>query len=264
MRINTTRQALGDGATVVGTQIQQFRSTEVARVFGAAGADFVWIDAEHGPFDQESIQDLVRAASEAGVTPVVRVGEFAYSLVARALDSGAQGIILPRATNLDELRTALSWTRFPPDGVRGFGLSGPHTGYATAGFAEIIAHHNANTMVIAQIENAWAIEYCEEIVQLPFIDVIMIGPADLSISLGIPGQITNPAFISAVERVIAACQTYGVAPGIHLRDAVAARDWIARGMRFVSASNEHALLLDRARETMSALKSLAGRDPAAP
>ncbi|MFN8059241.1 MAG: aldolase/citrate lyase family protein [Vicinamibacterales bacterium] len=259
MRPNTTKQTLKAGGTSIGTQIQQMTTVEAARILGVAGAEFVWIDAEHGPYHQESVHALIHALADAGATPIVRVGEYAYSLVSRALDSGAQGIILPRARDLAELREALSWTRFPPEGARGYGLGGPHVGYAKAGFPEIIAHANAHTMVIVQIENEWAVEHCDDLLELPFIDVALVGPADLSISMGIPGEVTHPRFVAAVERVIAACERRGVAPGIHLRSPAAAPDWMARGMRFVSAGAEHVFMLERATEAMTGLKQLAAK-----
>ncbi len=242
------------GGTAVGTQIQHLDSPELGRLLAAAGFDFVWVDAEHGPFDQQSIERLVRAIGATGATPIVRVGEFSYSLVARALDAGAQGIILPRANDVARLREALSWTRFPPDGIRGYGLGGPHLEYEKASLPEVIAHRNAHTLVIVQFENQWAIDHADELLQLPFVDVALIGPADLSISLGIPGEFDNPTLVAHVDRLIAACQRHGVAPGIHMRAAATARKWLHRGMRFVSAGSEHIFLLEKAAETVASLR----------
>jgi 2-dehydro-3-deoxyglucarate aldolase/4-hydroxy-2-oxoheptanedioate aldolase len=219
----------------------------------AAGFDFVWVDGEHGPFDQQGIERLVRAIAAAGATPIVRVGEFSYTLVARALDAGAQGIILPRANDVAKLRDALSWTRFPPDGIRGYGLGGPHLEYEKASLPDVIAHRNAHTMVIVQFENSWAIDHADELLQLPFVDVALIGPADLSISLGVPGEFDHPTMVAEIDRLIAACQRHGVAPGIHMRAAAAAKKWLERGMRFVSAGSEHIFLLEKATETVAAL-----------
>ena len=254
MRPNTTKERLKAGGIVLGTQIQQMRSIEPARIFAAAGFDFVWIDGEHGPFDQESVNDLVRAVGDAGMTPIVRVGEFSYSLVARALDAGAQGIVLPRAADVERLREALSWTRFPPDGVRGYGLGGAHLDYQQVSVPDVIAHRNAHTLTVVQFESAWAIDHCDELLSLRFVDVALVGPADLSISLGVPGVFDHPTLVSTVERLIAACQRHGVAPGIHLRAAAAAKAWIARGMRFVSVGSEHIFLLERASETVASLR----------
>lgn len=254
MRPNTTKQTLKAGGTVIGTQVQQLRSPESGRILGAAGADFVWVDGEHGPFDQETTHDLVRAIALGGATPIVRVAEYSYSLVARALDSGAQGIIFPRAMSLGGVREALSWTRFPPVGVRGYGLGAPHLEYEKLTFPEVIAHANEHTLNIVQFEHPWAIDHAAELLALDNLDVVLVGPADLSIALGVPGEFTHPTLVAAIERVIAACRTAGVAPGIHVRSAALAADWITRGMRFVSVGAEHVFMLERATEALQALK----------
>lgn len=254
MRPNTTKAQLKAGEIVIGTQIQQIVSTEPARIFAAAGFDFVWIDGEHGPFGQEAIQTLVRAIAEAGPTPIVRVAEFSYSLVARALDCGTQGIILPRASDVERLREALSWTRFPPEGVRGYGLGGAHVNYEKVSVAEVIAHRNQHTLTVVQFESAWAIDHADDLLRLPFVDVALIGPADLSISLGVPGQFDHPTLVASIERLIAACQRNRVAPGIHLRAAAAAKAWIDRGMRFVSVGSEHIFMLEKAAEVVASLR----------
>lgn len=197
---------------------------------------------------------LVRAIAEAGPTSIVRVAEFSYSLVARALDCGTQGIILPRVGDVERLREALSWTRFPPEGVRGYGLGAAHVNYEKVSVADVIAHRNEHTLTIVQFESEWAIDHADDLLRLPFVDVALVGPADLSISLGVPGVFDHPKLVSSVERLIAACQRNGVAPGIHLRAAAAAKAWIDRGMRFVSVGSEAIFMLEKAAEVVASLR----------
>ncbi|MBZ5582328.1 MAG: aldolase [Acidobacteriia bacterium] len=188
MRVNHTRERLDRGETVFGCGLQAYRSAEVPRAFAAAGFDYVFIDMEHGAFDLETVQDMVAASVTSGITPIVRVGELLYSLVARLLDAGAQGIILPRVEDPAILAEALSWMRFPPAGKRGYGVSGGMIDFEPRTFAEIIEHLNRNTLAVAQIETAAAVERADELLSVPGLDVVMVGPADLSISLGVPGQ----------------------------------------------------------------------------
>jgi 2-keto-3-deoxy-L-rhamnonate aldolase RhmA len=122
MRINNTLQQLRRGETVFGCAIQSYRSPEVTRVFAAAGFDYVFIDMEHGAFDFETVHEMIVASNQAGITPVVRVGELLYSLVSRLLDTGAQGIVLPRVEDPNRLAEALTWMKYPPHGVRGYGI----------------------------------------------------------------------------------------------------------------------------------------------
>jgi 2-keto-3-deoxy-L-rhamnonate aldolase RhmA len=255
MRLNLTREKLSKGATVYGCGLQVFRSAEIARTFAAAGFDYVFIDMEHGTFNLETAHDMIKAALDTGITPIVRVGELAYSLVSRLLDGGAQGIILPRVEDPRILEEALSWMRFPPVGKRGYGVNQTMVDYEAHTFPEIIEHQNLNTLAVVQFETVTAMQRADELLSVPGMNVAMIGPADLSISLGIPGQFDHPLLISTVEKLIAQCNTHGVVPGIQTRSVAMSKAWAARGMRFVGTSGEHALLLEKARETLAALRS---------
>src|ERR1019366_1510345 len=152
MRINTVKQALKEGKTKVGCSTAMLRSPEGPRILAAAGLNWTYLDSEHGAFDLETLQDLIRAANDAGLCPIVRVADMQYALVARALDCGAQGILFPRVESPEVLAQAVSWTKFPPAGVRGFGLAPTHIGYERATIPQMIEHMNENIMVVLQIE----------------------------------------------------------------------------------------------------------------
>jgi 2-keto-3-deoxy-L-rhamnonate aldolase RhmA len=255
MRINTVKQALAEGKVQLGTGFWQFRSPEVAKLFAAAGFQWTFIDTEHGNFDLETIQDIARVATLAGLCPIVRVADLQYSLVARALDCGAQGIIFPRVESPELLERAVSWTKFPPVGVRGYGLAHPQLEYEAAPFGDVIAHMNANSMVVLQIETKRALEAREELLAVPGIDAVMIGPADLSISLGVPGEFQHPTMVEAMEAIRDTCNRRGIAPGTQTRSPQLARFWKERGMRFLGCSNETAMLFDRAVEIVKSISA---------
>lgn len=253
MRSNRTLARLRANQTVFGCALQQYRSAEIPRLFAAAGFDYVFIDMEHGIFDIETVQDMIAAAVAAGITPIVRVGELLYSLVARVLDAGAQGVIFPRVESPSLLQEALAWTRFPPAGKRGYGVMAAMVDYEPAAFETIIERLNANTMTVVQFETRAAMERADELLAVGF-DVAMVGPADLSISLGVPGQFESPVLVDTVLRFMEKCAGHGVAPGIQTRSVAQARFWAERGMRFVGASGEHGLLLEKAREAVAELR----------
>ena len=254
MRVNLTREQLAKGETVYGCGLQVYRAPEIVRCFAAAGFDYVFIDQEHGSFNLETVHDMITACKTADITPIVRVGEVQYTLCARLLDQGAQGIILPRVEDPKVLEEALSWFRFPPMGKRGFGINPTLIEYEAHTMPDIIAHQNEETLAIVQIETVRAVESCDELLSLPGLDVIMIGPADLSISLGIPGQFDNPKMIETVEKVIAACHRHNVVPGIQTRSVAMAKSWADRGMRFVGVAAEHVLLLEKCKEALATLR----------
>ena len=262
MRVNQTREKLSRGETVIGCGLQCYRSPEIARTFAAAGFDYVFIDMEHGSFDLETVQDMIAASNGSGITPIVRVGELLYSLVARLLDSGAQGIILPRVENPKVLEEALSWMRFPPMGKRGYGVNPTMIGYEARSFKEIIEHQNLNTLGVVQFETRLAMERADELLSLSGLDIAMVGPADLSIALGIPGEFDHPLLVSTVEKLIEKCNQHGVVPGIQTRSVAMAKAWIERGMRFVGAAAENGLLLEKSKEAVGVLRTVKAAQPA--
>ena len=255
MRENSVKQALKAGGTQIGCGFTQLRSVEAIRAIAAAGFNWIFIDAEHGPFDHSMVQDLTKAAAHAGLTPLVRVADLQYALVARALDCNAQGIVFPRVESPELLAKAISWTKFPPDGVRGFGLGPWFFDYEKLSIADGAKFLNDNVMVVLQIETQTAVDRREELLAVPGIDAVMIGPVDLSISLGCPGDFENPKMIDVMEKVRDTAIKHGIAPGAHVRNIALAQFWKKRGMRFVGCGNETAFLLEKATEIAAALQS---------
>jgi 2-dehydro-3-deoxyglucarate aldolase/4-hydroxy-2-oxoheptanedioate aldolase len=254
MKSNSVKQALAEGRLQLGCGFWQLRSPEIARILKAAGFDWAFLDTEHGGFDLESVQDICRVANLAGLCPVVRVGDLKYTLVARALDCGAQGIIFPRVESVELLEQAISWTRFPPLGIRGYGLTNQQANYETATMPQIMEHMNANTLVVIQIETRRAVEMREELLAVPGIDAVMIGPADLSISLGVPGEFQHPLMVEAMTMVRDTCLRRGIAAGTQTRTTELAKFWKERGLTFLGCSNETTMLLDRATQITKELK----------
>ncbi len=238
----------------LGTGFGQLRSPEIARILAAAGFEWAFIDTEHGGFDLETVQDICRVSLLAGLSPIVRVGDLQYPMVARSLDCGAQGIIFPRVESPELLAQAVSWTKFPPLGMRGYGLTAVQIDYEPLNFSQVIEHVNANTMVVLQIETKKALEGREELLSVPGIDAVMIGPADLSISLGVPGEFQHPKMVEAMEAVRDSCTRRGIAPGTQTRTASLANFWKERGMLFLGCSNETGMLYERALELAKQIK----------
>jgi len=253
MRVNTVKQALAEGKLQLGCGFGTIRSGEVCRILAAAGFHWSFIDTEHGGFDIETVQDICRAANTAGLAPIVRVADLQYALIARALDCGAQGIVFPRVEDPELLAKAISWTRFPPLGIRGFGLTPSSIDYEKASIPQIIEHMNANTMVVLQIETKLAFDRREELLSVTGIDAVMIGPADLSISLGVPGEFDHPKMIETCEAIRDCCLKHGIAPGTHTRTPALAKLWKARGMKFLGCNSDTGMLLAGATETANSI-----------
>ncbi|HEY3738312.1 MAG TPA: aldolase/citrate lyase family protein [Bryobacteraceae bacterium] len=246
MRINPVKKALGEGRLQLGTNFGHFRSVEVPRILTTAGFHWAFIDCEHGVFDIETVYDLCRASIVSGLSPVVRVASLEYDLIARALDCGAEGVIFPRVESVELLEQAVSWTKFPPMGVRGYGLSGVHLNYAKASIGEAITHLNRETMVVLQIETVKAFEMRDELLSVKGVDTVMVGPADLSISLGVPGDFQHPKMVETMEKIVESCVAHGIHPGTQTRTIGLAKFWKERGMKFLGCSSDIVMMLESA------------------
>jgi 2-keto-3-deoxy-L-rhamnonate aldolase RhmA len=252
---NLVRARLAEGRTVVGTMLVELRQPAVMTLLASAGLDFVLIDTEHGPFSIESIAELSRAARDAGITPIVRVPELSYAHITQPLDAGAQGIMLPRVTAPEQVELCLACMKYAPQGRRGTVLARGHTRFRGGSLTETLAGMNRETFLVIQIETAEAVERLDELLAVPGVDAALIGPTDLSVALGVAGQMDHPTLLAAIERTMVACGTHGVLPAIHTNDVAMTAAWARRGMRLVSINSEVGLLLAGVRAAVTAIRS---------
>lgn len=231
MRENALQAKLHSGATVIGTMISELPCPEVVRAVARAGFDFVVVDNEHGPITLDRDLELYREAKAAGLPMLVRVPDARYDLIARTLDAGADGIMVPRVETAEAARVAVDAAKYPPVGHRGCGQRPVYTEQAAVPLKEYIEHLNRNTTVMLQIESQTALDNLAEIVGTPGVDIALIGPADLSISLGVPGDLASPQMQAAIRRVAEVSNAAGVAGGIHWADAAVLRQAHEAGMR---------------------------------
>jgi len=251
---NRLRQRIAEGRLAVGTMLVEVRQPSVMTLLAHAGLDFVIIDNEHGPFSVETIADLSRAARSAGLTPIVRIPELTYAHVTQSLDGGAQGIMLPRVTEAAQVATCVQYMKYPPAGRRGAVLARGHTDFKAGPLAETLAAMNRETFLVVQIETAEAIDRLDALLAEPGVDAALVGPTDLSVALGVPGQMDAPILTGAIESVIAACRRHRVVPAIHTNDVTMTAGWARRGMNLVSINSEAGLLMAGVRAALSAIR----------
>jgi len=254
---NTVKRALGRNETVIGTMVSGWRSSSIAQILAHAGFDFMFIDTEHADHNVETVSGIIRMARQVGITPLVRVPDGDYSSISKPLDAGAQGIMVPRVETRAEVEAVVAAVKYPPEGIRGCSISMGHTDYAAADAPKLIEHANANTLVIIQIERETAVENIEELVSVPGVDVAFIGPNDLSVSLGVPGDVEARTVVTAIDRVIEACGKHGVAVGVHLGNVEMLRFWMRKGMKMLTYSTDVAMLRSAASEALTALREAA-------
>jgi 2-dehydro-3-deoxyglucarate aldolase/4-hydroxy-2-oxoheptanedioate aldolase len=261
MQENPVRAALQAGKTVFGCEQTALPVPEVARIYAAAGLDFVFIDLEHTSISLERASDLIRAARDASIVPIVRVPQAEYVWVARVLDSGALGIIVPRVNTAEETQQIVSWTRYPPEGIRGFASTLAQTRGENISAGDFIKHLHAHTLVVIQIERQQSVDNLESMLRVPGVDVACLGYMDLSVDLGIPGQVEHPRMVEAIHRIISVAERYHVAAGIIAPDFSTIARWVSAGMRFVSYSADHILLRQAAEQANTQLRQLARKEP---
>jgi 4-hydroxy-2-oxoheptanedioate aldolase len=231
--------AVRSGTPTLGTFIGG-ASAVAAEVCAAAGVDWVLLDLEHGSGGEEQVRDVVPAAGSYGVPTVVRVESSARIRMGRVLDAGAAGIMLPRMNSAEEVTEAIRHLRYPPAGDRGVATYNRACRFGLD--PDALDRANAEVLGVVQIESAAAVAAAEAIATLDGVDVLFVGPRDLSHDLGAPGELTAPAFTEALERVLAASRKHGKACGLLVNDGAAAAKRLEQGWSFVGIGSDSTLL----------------------
>src|SRR5689334_20918377 len=233
------RKRVAAGDVTLGTFIGT-ASPVTAEVCAAAGFDWLLLDLEHGAGGEEQVRATVPAAAAYGVPTVVRVESEARIRAGRVLDAGAAGVMLPRLETVDEVRAALTHLRYPPSGDRGVATYNRACRFGLDPGALDRADHE--TLCVVQIESAAAVAAVDDIAAIDGVDVLFIGPRDLSHDLGVPGDITAPTYIEALDAVLAAARRYGKACGMLVADGAAAATRLAQGWSFLAIGSDSTLL----------------------
>ncbi len=243
---NPVVQRFADGEAALGLGIQQLRSVAAVGLAKRCGFHFLFIDLEHGPLSCAMAVDIAAAGLPAGMPALVRVQGKDSPDIARLLDGGAQGIVVPHVDTPEEARAVANACKYPPLGRRSFFGLQPQFGYQRVPVHEAMEQANPQVLSVVMLESPEALRHVREIAAVPGIDVLMIGCNDLSMELGIPGQLDHPAMVAARREVVEACRLHGKTPGLGgMADAALLRRCIREeGMRFVLASNDTDLLLD--------------------
>jgi 2-dehydro-3-deoxyglucarate aldolase len=248
------RERLNSGELLIGT-IVSLASPEVAELLAGVGFDWLFIDAEHSALDPIQAQRLMQGAGR-DMPCLVRLPSAAEVPIKKALDSGAAGIIAPQVNTAQAAEQVVRLAKYAPDGQRGVGVGRAH-GYGL-GFQQYVSSANQLVAVVVQAEHVEAVEHIGEIVAVPGIDAVLVGPYDLSASLGKPGQVDDPEVRAAIDRITSACKQAGVKLGIFGMTAGAVRPYIAAGYTLIVAGIDTALLGRAAVDLLAEILSPAG------
>ncbi len=241
MRKNITKERLKAGETVYGCFVR-YPSASLIEVLGYQPWDFLVFDGEHGTIEPQDCEHMVRAAELQNVTPIVRVTTNQAPTILRLMDTGAQGLHIPWVNTTAEAEAAVRSVKYHPRGVRGLaGIRAADYGFRES-YTEYVEAANRETLVVIHIETIDAVNELPEMVKIDGIDVIFIGPTDLSHSLGVPGQSQHPDVQAAMQRIVEIVAGTNLALGIMVPNAQAAQQWQQRGARYITIGFESLLM----------------------
>lgn len=248
---SSVKDRLKNHETIFGT-FYKLNSPIATEMLGWAGFDFIVVDCEHSPIGYESTENIIRTAENVGLSAIVRVPSASEEHIFHALDSGAVGVQIPNLTSVEQFRESVSACKYFPAGTRGLSRGTRNAMFGLWNEAEkpYVQAANDKSLVVVHIENKEMAERVEKICQIPEIDVVFVGPADMSQSLGIPGKSKDPRVVEIALHVIETAERCGKAGGI-----AAGKDnmdmYIQHGARYIMYSSDAALFAGALKNAVS-------------
>jgi 2-keto-3-deoxy-L-rhamnonate aldolase RhmA len=251
---NRLRKALNEGNVVIGTMLQEVRTPAIPILLANLGYDFIFIDMEHGAHNMETVADLIKVTRLTGMVPLVRVPELQYHFIARCLDAGAQGIMIPRVETREQVEAIVSFSKYPPVGERGCSINKGHNDYQSEALIPFMEKANRENIVILQIERKKAMENLNDLLSVPGVDAAVLGPNDLAASYGVPNDLDSPLMTELFQKVVDTGKKYGVHTGMHIANLVKLKEWMAKGMHIIAYNTDLGFLKSSASAGLSDLR----------
>jgi len=252
--VNHFKRAIAGGKRQLGAWLSS-GAPSTAEALGCTGFDFLVVDMEHTPIDVGQMVDVLRAVAATPAQAIVRPPWNDMVMIKRAMDAGAISLLLPFVQNADEARRAVSYTRYPPEGVRG--VAGSHRGSRYGNVDNYLKRANGEVCVIVQIETTSALERLEEIAAVPGVDSIFVGPADLSASMGFLGDMGNRQVQDRLAGAAAHCRRLGKPCGIIGADPAMVGTFLDYGYTWAAIGTDLSLMVSRAREYLGQVRERA-------
>jgi len=252
---NKLKKVIKNGGTAIGSFIT-CNSPDIIEVMALSGFDFVVIDTEHGLMSVESTLELIRAAEVRGLTPITRIAEPSETAILRSLDIGTHGIQVPQVNNKSTAEKIINAAKYFPIGNRGLALPRSANYGLIDDPLDYFEKANKETMIVVHCENKTSLDNIEEIAKIPEIDVVFLGPFDMSQSWGIPGQINHPLIEDACSRVLDACKSAGKAAGIFVLDGQQAKMRAEQGFQYITISLDVTIFAKACRNEIKYVKNL--------
>ena len=229
---------------------------EVVEMIGIAGFDGVILDMEHGALSIDRLPGLIRAAEAVGCIPLVRVADNAPALIGAALDAGAHALIVPQINSLEDAVAAVAAARFAPQGHRGANPWVRAAGFSAG--ADWFERANSAVTLLVMIEGARAVASAAEVLDIPGLDGVFLGPVDLSHSLGLPGQIDHPDVVAKIGEVVALARERGKVTAVFAPTPMGGRKWLSQGADIAAVGVDSAHVLQAFREVAATARRRGG------
>lgn len=249
------KRKLKDRGFVIGTMLSEFYSPNAAAIFKAGGFDYFIIDCEHGCFDFAMVAAMVSSARGSDVAAIVRVPQIDKEGMLKFLEMGAAGLLVPMVSTPDEARQVVALTRYAPLGSRGISTRRAHNSYDGHDMKGYMAQANETITILVQIETQEAVDNVDAIASVPGIDGLIIGPSDLSSSLGDFGNFETEAFKAAVDKVIAAAHAHNRHVGFVHSNVKVLQGMLAKGMDILNWNSEIGMILKQSSDCIKALRN---------
>lgn len=255
MRENDVKRRLASGGRAFGSMVFEFFTPGMPRLLANAGAEFALYCMEHTGVSYETLKPQFALCRALGLAPLVRVPGTEYDLIARALDIGALGVMVPLVDTAAQAEFIVSCTRYPPaGGRRGAAFGFAHDDYEGGDVVEKMKRIHERTLVIAMIETRQGLENVEAIAAVPGVDVLWLGHFDLSNFLGIPGEFSHPAFQDALRRIVGAAKKHGKAAGYMAASAALGQEYLAHGFRMLATGTDQGMLQEATRAMLEGMR----------
>jgi len=255
LKKNKVKQILKNGGVAIGSWLSLGHES-IAEIMSSAGFDWLTIDLEHSVIGIEKLHSLILAIESNGCVPLVRLTGNDPNLAKRVMDAGSYGVIVPMVNSVNDAELAVRSIKYPPRGHRSVGIARAH-GYGP-GFADYVRVANEESILIIQVEHIESVHNLEEILKVEGIDGLIIGPYDLSGSLGLPGELEHPRVVEAREKILEVAKEKGIAAGIHIVypsiEEFGRR--LEEGYRFIAFGTDFIYLGESCRNSVRDIKKL--------
>ena len=253
---NIAKEKILNNELCLGVGLRQSRTVDIGKIMATSGYDWLFIDMEHNSMDIDTASQISVAAQDAGITPIVRVPDFAHHHATRVLDCGAMGVVFPHVENADIAKKLVSYCLYPPKGHRSMTGVLPQLDFKQLPIADVASTINKNMLIVIMLESPEAIDNVDSIASIDGVDVILIGTNDLCMEMGIPGDYSNSKVKDAYIKVIETCKKYGKTPGMGgVYNEELMSEYIKMGMRFILFGSDLSFMMQSASQRSNKLRS---------